>query len=163
MNATWIAVIGTLGGVALTALATLLSARLTVSSQRSAAAAQRLHEARNKLRDERRATFVSYLAAYQALYSRAVEKIETSPSSAEIDRFGDDERDAFSRAYQELLITAELPETTEAARAATAALWDLVRAVHSDLTEFREAEERAQGPRRRLRAEMREELNPSRR
>jgi hypothetical protein len=160
MEAAWIAVIGTLGGVALTALASLLSARLAANSQRAAAGAQRLHEARNKLRDERRAAFVSYLTAYQALTSRAVEKIEAPPASGEIVRFGDKERNAFSRAYQELLITADRPETIDAARAATATLWDAVRAVPAGREAFRAAEQLTQEPRRRLREEMRKELSP---
>ncbi len=152
MDAAWIAVIGTLGGVALTALASLQSARLTVNSQR--AAAQRLHDAHEKLRDERRAAFVTYLSAYQALNSRAVEKIEGPSAHDVVGRFGDKESNAFSRAYQELLIMAERPETVEAARVATAALWEMVEAVPSGVEAFREAEQRAQAPRRRFRAEM---------
>jgi ADP-ribosylglycohydrolase len=159
MEAAWIAVIGTLGGVLLTAVASLLSARLTVNSQRAAAASQRLHEARNKLRDERRAAFVTYLSAYQALAHRAIEKIETPHSADDRGRFGEEERGSFSRAYQELLITADSPETVDAARAATATLWDMVQAVQSGPEAFREAEGRAQAPRRQLRAAMRDELN----
>ena len=159
MEAAWIAVIGTLGGVALTALTSLLSARLTVNSQREAAASQRLHEARNKLRDERRAAFVNYLSAYQALNHRAVQKIEASHTPDGPGWFGEKERGSFSRAYQELLITADRTETIDAARAATAALWDMVKAVQSGPNAFRDADKRAQAPRRQLRAAMRDELN----
>lgn len=159
MDAAWIAVIGTLGGVALTALASLAQRAAHLEQPAGAATAQRLHDAHEKLRDERRGAFVSYLSAYQALNSRAVEKIEDPSAHEAIGRFGDKERNAFSRAYQELLITAERPETVEAARAATAALWDMVQAVSSGVEAFRDAEQRAQAPRRRLRAEMRDELN----
>jgi hypothetical protein len=159
MEAAWIAVIGTLGGVALTALTSLLTARLTVNSQRAAADSQRLHEARNKLRDERRAAFITYLAAYQALSHRAIEKMEAPDTSDDTDWFGDEERGSFSRAYQELLITADRTGTVDAARAATATLWDMVRAVQSGPEAFRDAEQRAQAPRRQLRAAMRDELN----
>lgn len=159
MEAAWIAVIGTLGGVALTALTSLLTARLTVNSQRAAAASERLHQARDKLRDERRAAFITYLAAYQALAHRAIEKIEAPQSSESPGRFGEEERGSFSRAYQELLITADRPETVDAARAATATLWDMIQAVESGPEAFRDAESRAQAPRRQLRTEMRNELD----
>lgn len=159
MEAAWIAVIGTLGGVALTALSNLLSARLTANSQQTAAASQRLYEGRNKLRTERRAAFVTYLSAYQALYHRAVEKIKAPHTSEDHDRFGAEERGSFSRAYQELLITADRAETVDAARAATAALWDVVKAAQAGPDAFRDADERAQAPRRQLRSAMRDELD----
>ena len=76
MNTAWIVVIGTLSGVAVTAVTGLIGARLTINSQRDQARAQRNHEARNKLRDERRAAFVAYLSAYQALLGRALEAME---------------------------------------------------------------------------------------
>lgn len=154
MNA-WIAVVGTLGGVLVTAVAGLLSARQTQRAQREAAESQRAHEIWARLREERRTTFVGYFVAYQALLARAIEVVESeAPRDG---RFADEERELFTRAYNELLITAERGDTLDAARRATAGLWDVVRAV-SSAEDFRDLEEQARVPRRELRQAMRAEL-----
>jgi hypothetical protein len=170
LDTAWIAVIGTLSGVAVTGITGLIGARLTINSQREQARAQRDHEARNKIRDERRAAFVAYLSAYQALLGRALEAMEnpTLKSAAELrrtdggtdivaTRYAEQERRDFTRAYEHLLIAADKPETVAAARDATAKLWDIVRAVGSQEL-FDVAEEKARAPRRMLRQRMREEL-----
>jgi hypothetical protein len=170
LDTAWIAVIGTLSGVALTAITGLIGARLTINSQRDQARAQRDHEARNKIRDERRGAFVAYLSAYQALLGRALEAMENPALKPAEDlsradggtnivatRYAEQERRDFTRAYEHLLITADRPETIEAARDATAKLWDIIRAVGSQES-FDIAEERARAPRRMLRQRMREEL-----
>jgi hypothetical protein len=156
----WIAVIGTLGGVLITAVVSLLSTRQTQQAQRAAAESQRAHEVWARLREERRMTFVGYFVAYQALLARAVEVTESD--APEHGRFGDEERELFTRAYNELLITAEQADTLDAARRATAALWDVVRAASSSTEEFDELEERAREPRRELRKAMRAELGDRR-
>jgi uncharacterized membrane-anchored protein YhcB (DUF1043 family) len=171
LNTAWIAVIGTLGGVAVTAVTGLIAARFTVNSQRDQAKAQRNHEARNKIRDERRVAFVAYLSAYQALLGRALEAMENpalKSAATDLSRTGsstnivatrcaEQERRDFTMAYEHLLITADRPETIEAAREATARLWDIIRAVGAQES-FDVAEETARAPRRMLRQRMREEL-----
>ncbi|GAA4911096.1 hypothetical protein [Actinomycetospora succinea] len=152
----WIAVVGTLGGVLITAIASLLSARQTQRAQRDASESQRAHEVWARLREERRATFVGYFVAYQALLARALEAVEADPDQD--GRFGDEERELFTRAYNELLITAEQTATLAAARRATAALWEVVRAVPAGHAVFDDAEEQARTPRRELREAMRSEL-----
>jgi gas vesicle protein len=155
MNA-WIAVIGTLSGVLITAVTSLLSARQTQRAQRDAAESQRAHEAWAKLREERRKTFVGYLVSYQALFARAYEVVESN--AREDGRFANKEREEFTRAYNELLITAEREATLHAARRATAALWDYVRGASSGVEELDDLEERTREPRRQLREAMRAEL-----
>lgn len=152
----WIVVVGTLGGVLITAVASLLSVRQTQRAQQQAAESQRAHEVWARLREERRTTFVGYFVAYQALLARAIEVVESD--THEEGRFGDEEREMFTRAYNELLITAEQSDTLDAARRATAALWDAVRAATMGAETFGEMDERAREPRRELRNAMRAEL-----
>ncbi|MFF4599441.1 hypothetical protein [Amycolatopsis sp. NPDC001319] len=68
----------------------------------------------------------------------------------------------FSRAYQELLITAALGETFNAAREASAALWNMVNAAtDQNIVVFRSAEDETRTSRHKLRQCMRNELGYS--
>jgi len=75
MDPAWIAVIGTLGGVAVTAISAVTVASLTTRSQRLTLDRQRDHELAEHRRAERRETFIEYLAAYSELR----EKVELPP------------------------------------------------------------------------------------
>jgi gas vesicle protein len=58
MNTAWIAVIGTLGGVAVTAAAGLLTAMVTGRQQQATLERQFQQQTNSKVREERRAIFV---------------------------------------------------------------------------------------------------------
>jgi hypothetical protein len=67
MNPAWIAVIGTLGGVVVTALSAVMVAWLITRSQRFTLDRQRDHDIAEHRRAERREIFIEYLAAYSEL------------------------------------------------------------------------------------------------
>ena len=67
MDPAWIAVIGTLGGVIVTATSAVAVAGLTTRNQRHTLDRQRDHELAERRRAERRETFIDYLAAYSEL------------------------------------------------------------------------------------------------
>jgi hypothetical protein len=82
VNSAWIAVIGTLGGVALTATAGLLTAMLSGRQQQEALSRQFRQEDNRKIREERRAIFVEYLTAYDAALGRAYQVVNNLHASA---------------------------------------------------------------------------------
>jgi hypothetical protein len=72
MNSAWIAVIGTLGGVVVTALSAVLVAWLTTRSQHLTLDRQRDHDIAEHRRAERREIFIEYLAAYSELREKVL-------------------------------------------------------------------------------------------
>ena len=166
MESAWIAVIGTLGGVAVTAVAGLLTALLVGRQQRAAAERKFQHDTGQKIREERRSTFVEYLSAYdagmgkarQVFNSRAESEPEEVTSLKPFETVADPEMARVSQAYLTITITAS-GETREAADECTGALWKVGNAAMSgDESAFNLALEDAHAPRRALRAAMRKEL-----
>lgn len=168
MDGAWIAVIGTLGGVAVSASSALLGSLLTARHQRATADRQITVTTGERLRTEKRTTFVDYLVAYSdlrerilALARRADDEIDTPQpptGRGHIDDFAPEEAARFSRAYHTLQITAN-QKTGNAANRCTDQLWNLAdAAVSGDQTTF--AQEKAAGKqlRHELRSAMREEL-----
>src|SRR5215472_3278809 len=81
MSDSWIAVIGTLGGVAVTALAGLVTAVVVGRQQRAAIEIQFRHETGRRIREERRTIFVEYLTAFDSALGKA-HQVFTSPVQA---------------------------------------------------------------------------------
>lgn len=166
MASAWIAVIGTLGGVALTAVAGLLTAVLAGRQRRAAAQTQFRQETGQRIRDERRAVFVEYLAAYDAALGRA-HQVFNAPDRAAygegesfrpFETVAEAEMGRVNQAYLTMTITAS-GKTREAASECTSALWKIGNAAMSgDEAVFNRAVEDAREPRRVLLAAMRKEL-----
>jgi hypothetical protein len=163
----WIAVIGTLGGVALTAVAGLLTAVLVSRQQRAAAETQFRHETVQKVREERRTIFVEYLAAFDTALGKA-HQVFTSPVQAVSNQaagpqpfaaVAGPEMGRVNQAYLTVTITA-MTETRQAARESVDALWKAGNAAMSgDETAYKLEVENAHGASRVLRAAMRKELD----
>lgn len=168
MNSAWIAVVGTLGGVGLTAAAGLLTAMLTGRQRQETVERQFHHEEIQKIREERRAIFVEYLAAYDTAMGRAYRVMNDSHVSAVTDSVhkgqpfetvAEEEMAGVNRAYLTITITAS-DETRQAADDCTGSLWRIGNAAMSeDRGAFDREVENAREPRRILRAAMRKELN----
>ena len=162
--------IGTLGGVFVTATAGLVTAYLSSRQRVAEAEHQARLERQRQIRDERRAIFVEYLSAYRMMYSRALEivaqggcadKFDVTQVREAMKRF---ERAAttevldYSRAYYTVTISAS-KETREAADEATRTLWELAAAaVTGNQAAVEEADSNTAEPRRRLRSAMRADL-----
>jgi gas vesicle protein len=167
LNTAWIAVIGTLGGVAVTAAAGLLTATLTGRHQRATLERQFQQEADNRIHDERRSVFVDYLKAYDDAIGRAhsIMNLGATVVSPQADRAPPFETEAaaemsrVNQAYLMITITA-LGDTRKAARDCTGTLWRIGRAaISGDKESFDREVEAAREPRERLRAAMRRELD----
>jgi hypothetical protein len=159
MDPAWIAVIGTLGGVAVTAISAVTVASLTTRSQRVTLDRQRDHDVAEHRRAERRETFIEYLAAYSELREKVLATQDQSrPASTPLAEQFPTEVTRFSRAYQALRIFSS-PATGQAAHDCSSHLWDLADAVRSNDTEAI-AHDRDEGRRLRrvLRAAMQHEL-----
>jgi hypothetical protein len=129
MDPSWIAVIGTLGGVVVTSVSGITAGWLTIRGQRQNTDRQRAHEVAEHRRTERRETFVEYLAAYSELREKVLAMGENaSPATAPLAEIHPLEVARYSRAYQELRIFSN-PSTGEAARECSFHLWDLADAV----------------------------------
>lgn len=163
-----ITVIGTLGGVLVTATAGLLTALIAARNQRHHAAAESLAALQQKLREERRAAFLAYLQTYRALYAQALaiarDPVRKHVESASSNRAGLFEQEApeqvlaFSDAHYELSIIAGR-RVRNAARVCTAGIWKLAtRCISGNPEEVREAESETRQPLRDLREAMRLEL-----
>jgi hypothetical protein len=77
LNSNWITVVGTLGGVAITAATGLLTLVFTERNQRSR---MEIENAANRQRDllqDRRAAFLDYLGAYRRMYSKGLDVSES--------------------------------------------------------------------------------------
>jgi gas vesicle protein len=173
VDAAWIAVVGTLAGVAITAGAGLVTASQSAKHQRDEALRQAQEDDHRRLRDERRAVFVEYLLADDAMFGRALViaeevrgglRVSATPDQArdhrhEFERHARDEVAAVYQAYLTLTITAGV-RTREVAEACHESLWALGAAsiAGRDSSAFREAESAANEPRHQLREAMRAEL-----
>jgi hypothetical protein len=172
VDSAWATVIGTLGGVIITAAAGLATAVITVRHQRAEAQRRDREASRRGLRDERRTVFVEFLSAYDAVFSCAVQiagEVDAgarprvaAPEVAEQLAFERDARAeiaAVRQAYLTLTITAG-EKTREAADSCTESLWALGEAAYegSNAARFRKAVEESGAPRQRLREAMRDEL-----
>jgi gas vesicle protein len=171
VSSSWIIVIGTLGGVFITASAGLLTAYLS-GHQRVAEAEHRSAKDREKqLWEERRTIYLEYLTTYRAMYSRAYAVVAQGghPDLANVNsvlgnRWQQFEQVAtevvldFSRCHFAVQISGS-KQTREAVEKASATLWDLVEAcVSGDQAAFQQADDKTRDSRRRLREMMRADL-----
>jgi hypothetical protein len=168
LNSAWIAVLGTLGGVTVTATAGLLTAMLTARQQRATLERQIQRETKDKLREERRVAFVDYLKAYDTAMGKAqgvMDSRDSTPSvQADLPRpfetVAETEMGYVNQAYLTITITASREQTREAAAESTSKLWRVGNAAMSGDKESYEREvEASREPWRRLRDEMRKELD----
>lgn len=176
MDPATLAVVGTLSGVVITAVAALLGNLLAARHQRATTERQLLHAVSERLRTERRTTFVDYLSTYSDLRekinastgSRPDETAAALPHPAQgasgrrrasrVDEYAAEEAARFSRAYHTLRITGN-NAVGEAAHRCTSDLWVLADlAATGDPGEFEEGWQTAQRSRRDLREAMRAEL-----
>jgi hypothetical protein len=170
VNNSWIVVIGTLGGVVVTATAGLITAYLSSRQRVAEAEHQARLERQRQIRDERRAIFVEYLSAYRTMYSRALEIAAQggAPDNSSVtqvrvamklfERTATAEALEYSRTYYTVTISAS-KETREAADEATRTLWELAAAaVTGNQPAVEEADSNTAEPRRRLRSAMRADL-----
>ena len=167
MDSAWIAVIGTLGGVAITAISSILASALAARHQRVAAERQTAIAMAERSRKELREAFVEYLAAYSDLrdkivllekHAGALLQNNSKEEAPTIEEYAPNEVARFSRSYHTLRITAS-SETGEAANRATSQLWDVSRAAQKgDYEIFVEKYASGRPLRRDLRAAMRREL-----
>jgi len=159
MDAAWIAVLGTLGGVVVTSATGIVVNWLTVLGQRRNTDMQRSHEVAEHRRGERRETFIEYLAAYSELREKVLAMHEQEPPTTKpLAEIYPTEVARFSRAYQALRIFCASP-TGEAAHDCSSHLWDLADAVRRGDAEAI-ARDRDEGRRLRrvLRTAMQQEL-----
>ena len=130
MDPAWIAVIGTLGGVVVTATSAVAVASLTTRSQRLTLDRQRDHDLAEHRRAERRETFIDYLAAYSELREKILALHEQPPPrTAPLAEQFPTEVARFSRAYQALRIFPEIrpwpPRRGRRAGGARAQAWSV--------------------------------------
>jgi hypothetical protein len=130
----WIAVVGTLCGVMVTAMSGLLSGVLAARRQRTDAEWQAALNVKDQRRQELRDTFVDYLACYGALRDRILvfhrleaTELRRGDSPFLIESFAPDEATAFKRATHLIMITASAA-TSNAASLAAFQLWDVAAA-----------------------------------
>ena len=136
MDAAWIAVIGTLARVTITATTSIVASILTARYQRETSERQLAINADERLRKEVRESFVDYFATYNDLRDRIIvlrQQIDRDRATGQemgqrtIEEFAASESARFSRAYHTLRISASTA-TGDAAHRATAQLWALARA-----------------------------------
>lgn len=171
MSSSWIIVIGTLGGVFITAAAGLLTAYLSGHQRVAEAEHQSAQDRERQLREERRIIYLEYLTTYRAMYSRAYAVVaqgghpdRPNVNSVLRNRWQQFEQVAtevvldFSRCHFAVQISGS-KQTREAAVKASTTLWDLVEAcVSGDQAAVEQADNKTQDPRRRLREMMRADL-----
>jgi hypothetical protein len=166
LDSAWIAVAGTLGGVAVTAVAGLFTAMLVGRQQRAALERQFQQETEKQIREERRAIFVDYLKAYDVAEARAFAVIN-SPAPTVLtqpdvprpfETVAEMEVGNVNKAFLTLTITAS-GETCQAASECTGTLRIIGNAAMSgDVERFNREIETAREHMRHLRAAMRKEL-----
>lgn len=159
MDPAWIAVIGTLGGVIVTATSAIAVASLTTRSQRLTLDRQRDHDLAEHRRTERRETFIDYLAAYSELRQKILTLHEQPPPHiGHLAEQFPTEVARFSRAYQALRIFSN-PATGQAAHDCSSHLWSLADAVRrNDIPAIAHDRDQGRRLRRVLRAAMQQEL-----
>lgn len=164
MGGAWIAVIGTLCGVGLTAVSGLISSVLVARRARSDAEWQAAEAIKDKRRLEVREAFVDFLTCYTALRDRILvfneRHVPQSPGDTRfvIESVAPDESTAFKRSADMLLITAAA-ETSETATRASLGLWALAAAAERrDAVQFIRELEAGTAVIRELYSSMRSEL-----
>ena len=170
MSSSWIIVIGTLGGVFITASAGLLTAYLSGHQRVAEAEHQSAQDRERQLREERRIIYMEYLTAYRTMYSHAhaVAAQGGCPDRSNVNsvlrnrwQFEQMATEAvldFSRCHFAVQISGSR-QTREAAARTTAALWALVEAcVSGDQAAVEQADDETHDPRRQLREMMRADL-----
>jgi hypothetical protein len=170
VEAAWIAVVGTLGGVIVTAVVGLLGTLITLRNQRAVMESQIGAQAAQKLRDDRKEAFVEYLSAYRQMWeyiNRVVcddefkSEAESASTSASIKRFAFifPEIDArLGRAYFMVQILAG-EGARRATKTANETLWSMAhKAFRITESEFAELDEHASQTRNSMRAAMRADL-----
>ncbi|MFE3195429.1 hypothetical protein ACFXHA_40955 [Nocardia sp. NPDC059240] len=166
MGVAWIAVVGTLSGVVVTAASSLTINALSNRHQRDVLNRQLEAAAIDRNRKEVRDSFIDYWAAYDALQDRILvfrferqSQPESKAASNMIEAFAPDESTQFNRATNALAITAATSASIEAADAAMWQLWRLAQAAEVNDTAAFDAEWAAgYALRRQLRSAMRAEL-----
>jgi hypothetical protein len=169
----WIAVIGTVSGVAVTATSSLLTSMLTGRHQRTITERQLAEADSERTRAEVRESFIEYLGAYSALRDQILVlhhqqnngAPDTSAGAARIsliEAFAPEESTRFNRAHHTIQITAG-EATCAAANTASSQLWDLAQAAEERNQDLY-SRELAAGValRRKLHEAMRTELQRSR-
>jgi hypothetical protein len=154
VEAAWIAVVGTLGGVIVTAVVGLLGTLITLRNQRAVMESQIGAQAAQKLRDDRKEAFVEYLSAYRQMWeyiNRVVcddefkSEAESASTSASIKRFA--------------FIFPEIEGARRATKTANETLWSMAhKAFRITESEFAELDEHASQTRNSMRAAMRADL-----
>jgi gas vesicle protein len=170
VSSSWIIVIGTLGGVFITASAGLLTAYLSGRQRIAEAEHQWTQDRERQLREERRIIYKEYLTTYRAMYSRAhaIAAQGGSPDRSNVNSVRGNrwqfEQAAtevvldFSRCYFAVQISGS-KQTVEAVTKASGALWELVEAcVSGDQAAVEQADNKASETRRYLRKKMRADL-----
>ncbi|WP_459546256.1 hypothetical protein [Nocardia sp. X0981] len=175
MDPAWIAVIGTVSGVAVTAASSLLTSMLTARHQRAIAERQLTEADSERTRAEVRESFIEYLGAYSALrdqilvllhHQQQLTGAPDTPAGAYrislIEAFAPEESTRFNRAHHTIQIAAGAA-TCEVASTTSSQLWDLAQAAEERGRE-RYSRELAAGValRRRLHEAMRAELQRGR-
>jgi hypothetical protein len=169
----WIVVIGTLGGVLLTATAGIVTAYLSGRQRITEAKYQAAVEQNRQVRNERRDIYVDYFSTYRTMYSRAhalaadggrADQVHVNTARGPLwvfENIATEEVLDFSRSFYALSICAS-EATREAADEATSTLWKLAGAcVMGDQAAVEEADSETHEPRRRLRAAMLADLSES--
>jgi hypothetical protein len=163
MDAAVIAVIGTLSGVVVTAVAGLLTATLTGRNQRVLAEIQAQREQRKSELVDRRADFATFLQAYddvfgggENLFDRAHEGETGLDPRKELF----DEIRRFKQAHLMLTIITPVAVRTASDRClGLGSIWDLLdAAVTGDTQQFEQAVNDTRKPRDDVRAAMRAQL-----
>lgn len=161
MDPALIAVIGTLGGVVITAGAGVITTQATGRNQRELTRAQLAHDEAKSLRQERRASFVEFLEAYDQVFRKAQTQMadaDSDPTST-FQNAAKAEMHRLTRAYLVVTITAGAAVRTTAGDALRT-MWQLGDAVAAaDQKKFKRAIGQARAPRHRVRAAMRAELD----
>jgi gas vesicle protein len=170
VSSSWIIVIGTLGGVFITASAGLLTAYLSGRQRVAEAEYQSAQDRERQLREDRRIIYQEYLTTYRAMYSRAHavaaqggDPDRSNVNSARGNRWQFEQIATevvldFSRCYFAVQISGS-KQTVEAVGKASGVLWNLVEAcVSGDQAAVEQADNKASDARRHLREMMRADL-----
>jgi hypothetical protein len=161
MDAAVIAVVGTISGVIVTAIAGILTAIISGRNQRALSEMQAERETRKAEAAARRADFTAFLKAYddvyaggEALFSQAATLQGLDPRKELFDQIR-----SFKQAHLILSITSA-PAVWHASNLCLRSMWGFLdAAVTGDQELYEAAVERATDPREQVRAAMREQLN----
>jgi hypothetical protein len=164
MDNAWIAVLGTLAGVAITATSSLFGIWLTGRNQRLTAEQQLRSAAAERLRNERRSICIDYLTAYsnfrEAILSAHQRHLETNAIGARTPKpveYAPDAAAEFSRAHHALQITFGEP-IADLERKCNVDIWNLGDNYSAEGEEFDRMWSAARSSRLELHRAMRADL-----